>query len=50
MTDVNITITVQLSEKMEDSIERLITVLTTAQNRWEDDDEDDFGDDDTATE
>lgn len=48
MTELKITIRLELSEKLEDQIERLITTLVTAQNRWDDDDEEDFGDDDTA--
>jgi hypothetical protein len=47
VSEVHIHITVQLSEKMEDSIERLIDVLTTAQHRWEDDNDDQYEDDDT---
>jgi len=47
VTEVNINITIQLSEKMEDSIERLVEVLTTATHRWED--EHDYEDETDAT-
>ena len=47
MSELNINITVQLSEKMEAQIERLINVLATAQH-WQED-EDDLEDEDGAT-
>jgi hypothetical protein len=46
MSEVNINITVQLSEKLEDSIQQLVHTLTTARY-WETDD--DFEDEDEDT-
>lgn len=41
--DLNIRITLELSDELNQQIERLIDALVTAQTKWEDDDEEDMG-------
>lgn len=40
MTEIVITVRLELSEKLEEQIERLTTALVQGTHRWEDDNED----------
>lgn len=41
MTEIVITVRLELSEKLEEQIERLTSALVQGTHRWEDEDEDD---------
>ena len=46
MTELNVTITIRLSEELEEKVEQIIDLLTTATYQWNEVDGDEKSDDD----